>query len=176
MGAVMAYENNSGGAGKAGSYDTLSILAWVAVAILAVNVSYFVGEEVGGQYFESGADFLPLLNGFMIGLLKAGPTIFIACALADFAFFFGHCGKGDVFTSRNLKTLRQGADSLIWAAVTSAVIIPVVLGWVGDETSRNIFSFTDLALGVGLMGFALHGLASVFEDAIALKDDNDQFV
>lgn len=172
----MAHENNSSGTGKAGSYDTLSILAWVAVAILAVNVSYFVGEEVGGQYFESGADVLPLLNGFMIGLLKAGPTIFIAFALADFASFFERCGQGQVFTARNLKTLRQGADSLIWAAVTSAVIIPAVLGWVGDETSRNIFSFTDLALGVGLMGFALHGLASVFEDAIALKDDNDQFI
>ncbi|MCH2458561.1 MAG: DUF2975 domain-containing protein [Henriciella sp.] len=172
----MSYENQSNGSGKAGSYDTLSVLAWMAVAILALNVSYFVGEEVGGQYFESGADILPLLSGITIGLLKAGPTIFIAFALADFASFFGRCGKGDVFTARNLKTLRQGADSLIWAAVTSAVIIPAVLGWAGDETSRNIFSFTDLALGVGLMGFALHGLAGVFEDAIVLKDDNDQFV
>lgn len=172
----MAQDNQSRGNGKAGSYDTLSILAWVAVAILAINVSHFVGEEVGDEYFESGTDILPLLNGFLIGLLKAGPTIFIACALADFASFFGRCGKGDIFTPRNLKTLRQGADSLVWAAVTSAVIIPVVLGWVGDETSRNIFGFTDLALGVGLMGFALHGLAGVFEDAIALKDDNDQFI
>ncbi|RIJ23617.1 DUF2975 domain-containing protein [Henriciella barbarensis] len=172
----MVSDNRSNDNGKAVSYDTLSILAWVAVGILAVNVSYLVGEEVGGEYFESGADVLPLLSAFTIGFLKAGPTIFIAFALADFASFFGRCGKGDVFTARNLKTLRQGADSLIWAAVTSAIIIPAVLGWMDDETSRNIFSFTDLALGVGLMGFALHGLASVFEDAIALKDDNDQFV
>ena len=42
------------------------------------------------------------------------------------------------------------------------------------EKQKVLFHF--LVMIVGLMGFALHGLASVFEDAIALQDDNDQFV
>ena len=159
-----------------GTYETLSIGAWVAVAILALNVSYFVGEEVGGIAFEADGAWLAIFNGFWIGVLKASPTILIAAALVDFAFFFHRCGTGDVFTSRNVKTLRTGADSLIWAAGMSALVVPFLLDVIGEPEPGRIFRFSDLALGVGLMGFALHGFASVLKDAVALKDDHDQIV
>ena len=68
------------------------------------------------------------------------------------------------------------ADSLVWAAITSAVVKPAVLGWVGEPGGGNILDFTELALGVGLMGIALHGFANVFSDAVTLKEDNDQFI
>ena len=172
----MVNESKTEASGKSGSYETLAIFAWIAVATLFVNVSFFVGGEVGGEIFRSGADLGSILRSFSIGMLKAGPTIFIALALIDFAFFFSRCSKGDIFTRKNLKTLRDGADSLIWAAVTSAVVIPIVMDFAGIEDGYRILRFTDLALGVGLMGIALHGLSSVFSDAVALKDDNDQFV
>ena len=158
------------------TYELLAIAAWVAVAILAINVSYFVGAEVGGETFQSGLDFLPILQAFTIGVLKASPTILIAVALVDFSFFFHRCGEGAVFTERNVATLKGGADSLIMAAVLSALVKPFILGIIGDPDGGKILDFTDLALGVGLMGIALHGFGTVLKDAVALKDDNDQII
>lgn len=157
------------------AYDYLSIGAWVAVGILFLNVSYFVGYEFGheiGTSFDLGASATAL----SVGLLKASPTILIAVALIDFAFFFHRCGEGDVFTARNVKTLKSGADSLIWAAVVSAIVKPLILDAIGEPGAHEILDFTDLALGVGLMGIALHGFASVLKDAVSLKEDNDQIV
>jgi hypothetical protein len=158
------------------SYETLSILAWVAVSILALNVTYFVGKQVGAIVYESPGDIITILNGFMVGLLKAGPTIFIALAMIDFASFFHRCGQGDTFTERNVKTLKSGAESLIWAAAVSGIVKPLILDALNEPGSHEILDFTDLALGVGLMGIALYGFASVMKDAIALKQENDEFV
>ncbi|MEQ9315948.1 MAG: DUF2975 domain-containing protein [Henriciella sp.] len=158
------------------SYETLSILAWIAVVILTINVSHFVGEEVGAIVYESPGDWIDIFNGFMIGLLKAGPTIFIALALIDFAGFFHRCGQGDTFTERNVKTLKGGAESLIAAAVVSGIIKPMILDAIDEPGAYEILDFTDLALGVGLMGVALYGFASVLKDAVALKSENDEFV
>ncbi|MGB3625268.1 MAG: DUF2975 domain-containing protein [Henriciella sp.] len=161
---------------KEKSYETLSILAWVAVGILALNVTYFIGDEVGGIVFESPGDWIDILKGFMVGLLKAGPTILIAFALTDFAGFFHRCGQGDTFTERNVKTLKSGAESLIWAAFVSGIIAPTILDAVDEPGAHEILDFTDLALGVGLMGIALYGFASVLKDAVAIKAENDEFV
>lgn len=158
------------------SYETLSILAWVAVGILALNISVLVGEEVGGIFFESPNDAIDIFNGFMIGLLKAAPTILIALALMDFAGFFDRCGKGDTFTERNVKTLKSGAESLVVAAVVSGIIKPMILDAIDEPGAHEILDFKDLALGVGLMGIAIYGFAAVLKDAVALKEDNDQFV
>ena len=112
----------------------------------------------------------------MAGLLKAGPTIFIGFALIEFAYFFHRCGRGKIFTEQNVKTLRSGAESLIAAAIVSGIIKPAVLNATDEHGSYQIFHFTDLALGVGLMGCALYGFAAVLKDAVALKAENDEFV
>jgi len=158
------------------TYEVLSIGAWVAVGILILNVSYFVGEEVGGIWYETEADLLAMFNGFWIGLIKAMPTILIAWAISDFALLFGRCGRGDVFTQRNLRTLRSGGDALVLAAIWSALIGPNLVGWLNENPGGFDLAFRDLALGVGLMGAAIHGLSLVFRDAVALKRENDEFL
>lgn len=158
------------------AHQILTILAWGAVAILGINISYFVGEEVGAMWFESRGDWMQVFNAWWVGILKAMPTILIAWAIAEFAILFGRCSEGNVLTPQNVKTLKSGADSLIWAAIWSALITPNVLSWIGGEYQGLSFSFRDLALAVGMMGFVMHGLAVVFEDAIAVKAENDEFV
>lgn len=158
------------------TYGVLSIGAWIAVAILTINVSYYVGAEVGGIVYESEADLLAIFNGFWIGIVKAMPTILIAWALVDFARMFGRYSEGDVFTERNVKTLKTGADSLIWAAIWSAIFTPNIVRWIGGNPGGFDMDFRDLALAVGAMGFALHGLALVLRDAVRLKQENDEFV
>ncbi len=161
---------------KAGTYELLSLFAWVAVGILFVNVSYFIGTDVGGEVYRSSGDVIPVLQAFGTGLLKASPTILIAIAMLDFAFFFQRCGKGDMFSERNVATLRSGADSLIGAAIMSAIVAPAILGAMNEPGTHEVLRFTDLALGVGLMGIALHGFAGVMRDAVAIKKENDEFV
>ncbi len=158
------------------THGLLTMGAWLAVVILLINVSQFIVAEVGDVYVNDMADIPALLNGFGIGLLKAMPTLLIALALMDFARMFARCSEGDVFCARNVRTLKRGADSLIWAAVWSAVFAPSSLRWIAGEAGGFDFVFRDLALAVGAMGFALHGLALVWGQAVGLKRENDEFV
>ncbi len=158
------------------THQTLTWIAWVVVAILALNVSHFVGEEIGGIWYESGASFLPLFNGWWIGIIKAMPTILIAWAIGDFALLFGRCGEGEVFTQRNIKTLNSGANSMILAGLWAGIFGPTLLSWIGGNYRGFQTDLGDLALAVTMMGVVLHGLALVFKDAVAVKQENDEFV
>lgn len=158
------------------THQTLTWLAWIVVSILCLNVSYFVGEEVGGIVYQSGRDWLAIFNGFWIGMIKAAPTILIAWAIGEFALLFGRCGEGDVFTEKNIATFKSGADSLIWAGIWSGIVGPTLLGWISLEFRGIATDFTDLALAVAMMGVILHGLALIFADAVKVKLENDGFV
>ena len=80
------------------THQNLTILAWVVVGILGLNVAYFVGEEVGGVWYTSSGDWLAIFYAWWTGIIKALPTILIAFAIADFAALFQRCSEGEVFT------------------------------------------------------------------------------
>ncbi|MEQ3745493.1 MAG: DUF2975 domain-containing protein [Henriciella sp.] len=157
-------------------HQTLTWVAWAAVGILIINTSHFIGEEVGGIMVESPQDWIDVFNGFWIGLIKAMPTILIAWAIGGFALLFGRCGEGEVFTDQNLKTFRSGASSLVLSGIWAGFIGPTLLGWIQEEFRGVITNFPDFALAVMMMGIILYGLALVFQDAISIKQENDEFV
>nr|WP_070960719.1 DUF2975 domain-containing protein [Hyphomonas sp. Mor2] len=158
------------------THRDLTFLAWVIVAILAINVSYFVGEEVGAIWFESSGDWLRIFNAWWIGIIKAMPTILIAFVAADFAFLFQRYSEGDVFTEANAKTLNKAAYGLVGAGIWAGVVTPTLIQWIGQEFRGVSIDFGDLALAVTMMGVMLHGLALVFKDAVRVKRENDEFV
>ncbi len=158
------------------THQTLTWVAWVVVAILCLNVSYFVGEEVGGIVYQDSRDWIAIFNGFWIGIIKAAPTILIAWAIGDFALLFGRCGEGEVFTEKNIDTFKSGANSLIWAGLWAGIFGPTLLQWVTGDVRGVEWDFTDLALAVTMMGVILHGLALIFQDAVKVKLENDGFI
>ena len=158
------------------THQTLTWMAWVVVAILALNASYFVGEEVGGIVFEKRSDWLAIFNGFWIGIIKAAPTILIAWSIGDFALLFGRCGEGEVFTEKNISTFKSGANSLILAGLWAGIFGPTLIEWMTEDVRGMITNFSDLALAVTMMGVILHGLALIFQDAVSVKTENDGFI
>lgn len=158
------------------THRDLTILAWILVGILGLNVAYFVGEEVGTIWYASGADLLPLFNAWWIGVIKAMPTILIACAVADFAFLFERCSKGDVLTLRNVETLDKASYSLIAAGIWAGLVSPTLQDWIGQSFRGVSVDFGELALAVAMIGIVLHGLSLVFRDAVAVKAENEEFV
>jgi hypothetical protein len=158
------------------THRDLTILAWVIVGVLCLNVSYFVGEEVGGIWFESNGDWIQIFNAWWVGIIKAMPTILIAFVAADFAFLFQRYSEGEVFTEANAKTLDKAAYGLIGAGVWAGVVSPTLTQWIGQEFRGVSYNFGDLALAVTMMGIMLHGLSLVFKDAVRVKRENDEFV
>lgn len=158
------------------THRDLTVLAWVVVGILGLNVSYFVGEEVGAVWYTSDADFLSMFNAWWVGIIKAMPTILIAFAVADFAFLFQRCSTGDVFTERNVKTLKSAAYGLIGAGAWASVISPTLLAFISGNFRGFVVDFGDLAIAVAMMGVMLYGLSLVFGDAVVVKAENDEFV
>ena len=158
------------------THRDLTILAWVVVGILGLNVSYFVGEEVGAVWYTSDGNWLEIFNAWWVGIIKAMPTILIAFAAADFAFLFQRCSDGEVFTEQNVKTLRSAASGLFGAGAWAGVISPTLLQWIGQDFRGVSIDFGELALAVAMMGGVLYGLSLVFRDAVAVKAENDGFI
>jgi len=158
------------------THRDLTILAWVIVGVLSLNVAYFVGEEVGGIWYESSGDWRQIINAWGIGMIKAMPTILIAVAAADFAQLFGRYAEGDIFTEANAKTLNKAAYSLAGAGIWAGVASPTLIEWIGQEGRGILVDFGDLALAVTMMGVMLHGLSLVFKDAVRVKRENDGFI
>ena len=158
------------------THRDLTILAWVVVGILGLNVAYFVGEEVGGTWYTSSGDWIAIFNAWWIGIIKAMPSILIAWAIADFAFLFQRCSEGSVLTEENVKTLNKAASSLIGAGVWAGLVSPTLLEWITLNIRGLSIDLGDLALAVTMMGIMLYGLSLVFKDAVAVKAENDEFV
>jgi len=153
----------------------LGVLAWGLFGLMAVQVAGIVRGRIGD--LEPAAEgWGRLVNQFGVGLVEALPSIFLLFALLDFARLFGRCGDGHVFTEQNVKTLRSGGDSLILAAASSALISPTLVEWITGDPGGFRFQVNDLALGVGALGLAIHGLALIFRDAVAIKRENDEIV
>jgi hypothetical protein len=154
----------------------LAVLAWIGVGALSLEVGLRVGRALVHADLAT-VGWRAVLHDGGEALVAALPALCLVGALVDFARFFGRVGEGDVFTERNVRTLRSGAEGLLAAAVASAVVTPTVLGWIGEEPTRGvIFEANDLALGVAAVGLALGGLAHVFREAVRLKLENDEFV
>lgn len=158
------------------THRDLTYLAWIIVGVLCLNVSFFVGGEIGDIWYESRDDLIELNKGLWIGLIKAMPTILIAWAVADFAFLFQRCSEGDVLTDENVKTLNQAGYGLVGAGIWAGVISPTLLGWIGESFRGLTTDFGDLSIAVTMMGVMLHGLSLVFKDAVSVKAENEEFI
>ncbi|MBU3920207.1 MAG: DUF2975 domain-containing protein [Alphaproteobacteria bacterium] len=153
----------------------LSVAAIVLIVVLLLSVLADIGARVSGSVV-TGQNWTGVLNAFLLAQLVNLPTFIFIGVLGDFASLFGRTGEGEVFTARNLKTLRSAGHGLIWAAAASSLIVPTVLSWTTGDGRGFIWDVNDLALGTGAMGCALLGLVHVFAEGIRLKADSDQII
>ncbi|MBK8197061.1 MAG: DUF2975 domain-containing protein [Acidobacteria bacterium] len=163
------------------SASDLRDTSWLSVAAIVVIVGMLlsvVAEIAGrvGSVVVTHENWKDVLNAFLLALLVNLPTFIIIGVLGDFAGLFGRTGEGEVFTARNLKTLRSAGSGLIWAAAASAIIVPTLLSWTTGDGRGFIWHVNDLALGTGAMGLAILGLSHAFAEGIRLKTDSDQII
>ncbi|MGA1342774.1 MAG: hypothetical protein ACO33A_06955 [Hyphomonas sp.] len=101
----------------------LSLAAIVLIVLILGSVAADMAGKVGSSVVTR-ENWLDVLNAFLLALLVNSPTLIIIGVLSDFAGLFGRTGEGEVFTARNLKTLRSAGSGLIWAAAASSIIVP----------------------------------------------------
>jgi len=153
----------------------LSIAAIVLIVMLLGSVAADIAGKAGAQVVTQ-ENWSEVLNAFLLALLVNSPALIFIGVLGDFAGLFSRTGEGEVFTPRNLKTLRSAGSGLIWAAASSSLIVPTVLSWTTQDGRGVIWDVNDLALGTGAMGLAILGLAHVFAEGIRLKTDSEQII
>jgi hypothetical protein len=162
---------------ESGIRDTswLSIAAIVLIVAMLGKVGADIAGKVGAMVVTQ-ENWREVLNAFLLALLVNTPTLIIIGVLGDFAGFFGRTGEGEVFTERNLKTLRSAGSGLIWAAAASAIIVPTILSWTTGDGRGVIWHTNDLAFGTAAMGAAILGLSHIFAEGIRIKTDSDQII
>ncbi|MFN7163641.1 MAG: hypothetical protein ACK4P2_02370, partial [Hyphomonas sp.] len=149
------------------SASTLRDTSWLSIAaiVLIVMMLGAVAADIAGKVgamVVTRETWTGVLNTFLLALLVNTPTLIIIGVLGDFAGLFSRTGEGEVFTPRNLKSLRNAGGGLIWAAAASALIVPTVLSWTTGDGRGFIWQMNDLALGTVAMGLAILGLGHVF--------------
>jgi hypothetical protein len=168
-------ETPGGAEGKLTQTTGLAVAAIVLLVMLLGSVGADIAAKVGTRIVTQ-ENWTDVLNAFLIALLVNSPALIFIGVLGDFAGLFSRTSEGEVFTRRNLKTLRSAGSGLVWAAATSAIVVPTVLSW-GQESGRGIlWEVNDLAFGTGAMGFAILGLTHVFAEGIRIKTDSDQII
>jgi hypothetical protein len=153
----------------------LSVAAIVVVVMMLGSVAADITGKVGAMVVTQ-ENWRDVLQAFLLALLVNTPTLIIVGVLGDFAGLFGRTGEGEVFSPRNLRSLRSAGSGLIWAAAASAIIVPTVLSWTTGDGRGFIWQVNDLALGTAAMGAAILGLSHVFAEGIRLKSDSDQII
>lgn len=153
----------------------LSVAAIVVITGMLLSVTAEITSRVGALVVTQ-ENWKEILNAFLLALLVNLPTFIIIGVLGDFAGLFSRTGEGEVFTARNLKTLRSAGSGLIWAAAASAIIVPTLLSWTTGDGRGFIWHINDLALGTAAMGAAILGLSHAFAEGIRLKSDSDQII
>lgn len=153
----------------------LSVGAIVVITGMLLSVTAEITSRVGALVVTQ-ENWKEILNAFLLALLVNLPTFIIIGVLGDFAGLFSRTGEGEVFTGRNLKTLRSAGSGLIWAAAASAIIVPTLLSWTTGDGRGFIWHINDLALGTAAMGAAILGLSHAFAEGIRLKSDSDQII
>lgn len=153
----------------------LSLAAIVVIVLMLGSVGADLGSEVASSVVTQES-WKQVLQAFLLALLANTPALIFIGVLGDFAGFFSRAGEGEVFTPRNLKTLRSAGSGLIWAAAASTLIVPTVLSWATGDGRGFIWDVNDLALGTGAMGLAILGLSHVFAEGLRIKTDSDQII
>lgn len=153
----------------------LSVAAIVLIVMMLGPVAADITGKVGVMVVTQ-VDWKDVLQAFLLALLVNTPTLIIIGVLGDFAGLFSRTGEGEVFSSRNLKALRNAGGGLIWAAAASSLIVPTVLSWTTGDGRFFRWDVNDLALGTAAMGAAILGLSHVLAEGIRLKSESDQII
>lgn len=153
----------------------LAVAAIVLLVMLLGSVGADIAAKVGTRIVTQ-ENWTDVLNAFLIALLVNSPALIFIGVLGDFAGLFSRTSEGEVFTRRNLKTLRSAGIGLVWAVATSAIVVPTVLSWVQESGRGILWEVNDLAFGTGAMGFVILGLTHVFAEGIRIKTDSDQII
>lgn len=154
---------------------------WLSVAAIVLFVMLLLATlaDVGGRVSQTpvtSSNWRDILHSFGKALLVNLPNFIFLGVLADFSDLFRRTGEGEVFTARNLRTLRNAGQGLIYAAVASALVVPSALMWIDGEHGGFIWHVNDLAFGTFAMGFALLGFCRIFAEGIRIKTDSDQII
>jgi len=133
-------------------------------------------SEMLGPLDVQSVSYVDLFNEFWKALLTNLPTFLLAWAVFDLAGFFGRCGEGNIFTPRNVRTLKIASECLAWAAIVDVIIAPTVISWIERDARGIIWNSNDLAYGIFAVGFALYGFAFILSQAVKIKEENDEIV
>ncbi len=153
----------------------LALLMSLLLLMLIVNMAYVIGYETG-RLLATESGWWPIAEGVGRALVISLPTILISMAVFRFTHLFWSCGKGDVFTAENVKTLRLGGDFLVASAIASALLSPTFINWMDGADRGFEVAINDLAPGNFAIGFAIHGLAVLFQKAVEIKAESDQII
>lgn len=153
----------------------LAVAATLMTLLLLLSVLADIAGRVGGLVWTRDG-WPTILNTFGVALILNLPKFILIGVLGDFASLFGRTSEGEVFSVRNLRTLRNAGTGLIAAAVASAIIVPTLLVWVTQDGGGLRWRANDLALGVAAMGAAILGLSHAFAEGLRLKSDSDQII
>jgi hypothetical protein len=158
----------------------LALPATVAWQLLVVPAGVLL--QAGGMAQLHAALAAPggLALRWGMSILAMVPVACMAFALWQAAYCFARFARSEYFTLHVVRNLRRMSLGLLAAAVASILMRPLVSLWLslGMPAGQRavVFGFGSQDLVLLLMAALLWQITSVMERAVALSEENQQFI
>lgn len=109
-------------------------------------------------------------------LIQALPAFALLGAVEATHKLFGRLGKGELFGDAVGKGVRGIGGSLIWAALTVAVIVPWLQAWVDGKYGFGGVHLDPVSVALAVVGAAMLMLGRLLKRAGAMQSELERFV
>lgn len=151
-----------------------SFLFWGALLLI---VGQHVAEPMAYVFDGDSGEAARELG---VNLVEAVPALVLSFALWETRGYLGRLAKGELWGPSTARLLGRVGDCLLWAALTSMLVVPNLENWLhgGFGGFDANFEAVDLCLaGMGLLlSLISRVVGNVVQVAASLKAENDQIV
>jgi hypothetical protein len=158
-----------------------SLLALLAVLIIALGLLAGLDALVLIEPFARAVtsfDFALFFTTFLALLGKFAPLVpigFYLLAVLGAAGILDHIGKGEYFSTRNIRALGDMGGSMLWGAFWAAFLAPAIAGWIAGRYGYQ-FRLEPEIIVIGIIGLSILVIGRLFLRAQQLEADIGAFV
>ena len=158
-----------------------SLLALLAVVIMGVAllagldaltlIEPFWRSVTTLDFALFGTTFVALLGKFV----PLVPISLYLLAVLGAAGILDQIGKGEYFSTRNIRAIADMGGSMLWGALWAAFIVPAVAEWVAGRGGYR-FTLEPEILVIGIIGLSILVIGRLFLRAQQLESEMEEIV
>ncbi len=157
---------------------TVEVFAWIAAVAFGLQALALLGllNLVGPIRYGDWAGFHDAFVELAPKLVELLPIVAYFSGLLAAAKIFGRVAKGELFSEANAGGLSEVGSSLLWGAIATAVVVPVIQSAIAREHIFFGIHLEPEIWVIGVIGGAIMVLGRMMRHGMRLQGELDEIV